>query len=745
MFMPRMFGRFLKIASMSLCLLGLAATSEAQLRAVPWVSGLELPVSFAQDPADSTLQYVVEQLGRVRVVKNGVLQPTPFLDLTGAVSPNGGERGLLGIAFPADYAASRRFYVNFTDRTGNTVVARFKRSPANPLVADPATYFPLIWPSGLPYIGQPFANHNGGHLAFGPDGYLYIGLGDGGSGNDPLNLAQNPTTLLGKMLRIDVSVSDLDARGYSIPPDNPFLDSVPIPALGEIWAFGLRNPWKYAFDDGPGGTGALLLGDVGQGAREEIDYEPAGAGGRNYGWRNKEGTLDNNGNVFNPVPPAYLPLTDPVFDYGRSLGATVVGGYVYRGAGLRRSFRGRYFFADFIAGRVSSLGLVIDPMTREATVAGVLDHTAELGGSEFLGAISALGRDADGELYVVGYGGTIFKIVDITPPGDVQLVFFDFNGDAFKDVLEYNRTTGEWLIRTGTSAGGFTEAHVGGWAPGWEVHPGDFNADGLDDLFLYSRQSGVWYKAINNGSPFAYFTQGWLPGFDVHVTDLSGDDKADVFVYNPVSGIWYSCISVGSGTAGFDYASGVWAPGWSLQTADFNADGRSDLFLYDATSGVYYKVINEPAQFRYRIGFWAPGWRPLASDLNGDGRADVFLYNASSGLWYRAISTGDGTEGFAYSVGQWAPNWHVRIADFDADGRSDLFLYAASGLWYKVLNTGTGFSYFAGVWGSWTIQVHDLNGDGASDLFLYDPNSGVWYEALTTTPAAFTYTLGRFR
>ena len=266
-----------------------AVDASAQLRIVPYVSGLNAPVEFVQDPSSPSVQFVVEQGGRIRVIENGVLLPTPFLDVSGVIS-SGGERGLLGLAFSPDYARSRRFFINFTDTNGNTVVARFKRSIDNALVADPATRFDLRWGGGQPFIEQPFANHNGGHLAFGPDFMLYVALGDGGAGDDPLNTAQRPDTLLGKLLRINVLVGDEDPEGYDVPGDNPFVDGVPIPALPEIWAFGLRNPWKFSFDDPAlGGTGAMLIGDVGQNVYEEVNYQPAGAGGRNYGWRVFEG------------------------------------------------------------------------------------------------------------------------------------------------------------------------------------------------------------------------------------------------------------------------------------------------------------------------------------------------------------------------------------------------------------------------------------------------------------------------
>jgi hypothetical protein len=270
-------------------LLGVGTISEpvnaqTSLRSRVYASGLNSPVAFVQDPTNTAVQFVVEQGGRIRVIQSGIILGTDFLDLRGAIS-SGGERGLLGLAFAPDYASSGRFYVNFTDPAGNTVVARFRRATSTPPAADPASRFDLRWRrSGLSYIPQPYANHNGGNLAFGPDGYLYIGLGDGGSGNDPENRAQNPAEPLGKMLRIDVNVADTDANGYVVPPTNPFVSGGPAGVLPEIWSFGLRNPWRYSFDPpSRGGTGALIIADVGQGAWEEIDFEPAGRGGRTVG------------------------------------------------------------------------------------------------------------------------------------------------------------------------------------------------------------------------------------------------------------------------------------------------------------------------------------------------------------------------------------------------------------------------------------------------------------------------------
>ena len=395
-------------AAWLLAVLLLLGTSDAtaQLTTRVHASGFTQPVAFLQDPADPSVQFVVQQQGRIRVVREGNVQAADFLDLTPVVL-SGGERGLLGMAFPADAAASGRFYVNFTNSEGHTVIARFRRS-SNPLVADPASRFDLRWngASAPAVIQQPFSNHNGGHLAFGPDGFLYVGLGDGGSGNDPDHRAQDRTTLLGKMLRVDVNVPDSHPVGYVVPGDNPFVSGGARP---EVWSFGWRNPWRYGFDDpARGGTGALIAGDVGQGAWEEVNYEPPGRGGRNYGWRNREGAHDN----VTSRPPAFTPLTDPVHEYSHALGSSITGGVIYRGASA--DLRGRYFFADFISSRVWSLALTVQA-SGEATASDVREHTSELGGTSELANVSSFGVDAVGELYIVSYGrGVILRVV--APP-----------------------------------------------------------------------------------------------------------------------------------------------------------------------------------------------------------------------------------------------------------------------------------------------------------------------------------------
>jgi glucose/arabinose dehydrogenase len=351
--------------------------------------------------------------GKVRILQNGALLATNLLDLGDLIAP-GEEVGLLGLAFAPDYATSGRLFVNFLNPEGNTVIARFRRSDNDPLAVDPDSRFDLVWPGSLPYIVQPVGQHNGGNIQFGPDGALYIGMGDGGGAGaaDPNHLAQNPMSLLGKMLRIDVNVSDDDPEGYDVPADNPFVGVEGV--LGEIWSLGLRNPWRWSFDDVThGGTGALLLADVGEGDYEEVNFQPAGRGGLNYGWRNREGAHD-----FNQTEPPFSALTDPFFEYDHTQGHSITGGYIYRGSLLPESLRATYFFGDFIRSRVWSLQLNVDPNTGEATAGALVEHTLELGDAASFP--SSFGTDANGELYIVNYvNGTVYRLIEgpaLPPP-----------------------------------------------------------------------------------------------------------------------------------------------------------------------------------------------------------------------------------------------------------------------------------------------------------------------------------------
>jgi glucose/arabinose dehydrogenase len=349
------------------------------------VGGFTSPVGITNANDGSGRVFVVEQGGRIRVIKNGAALTTPFLDISARIS-SGGERGLLGLAFAPDYARRGHFYVDYTNPAGNTVISRFRRSASNPDAADPASEQVVIT------IAQPFANHNGGQLAFGRDGYLYVGMGDGGSGGDPGNRAQNPAELLGKILRIDVETGR--PYTYTVPASNPYV--VRPGFRGEIWALGVRNPWRFSFDRL---TADLFIADVGQGSFEEIDFQPVPSlGGQNYGWRIMEGT-----HCFNPNPCDQTGLTLPVVEYDHSAGnCSVTGGYVYRAATFPR-MQGFYFYGDFCSGRIWGLR-----RQSQAWVNTLLLDTSI--------QISAFGEDEAGNLYAASYGtGQIFPLIDNGP------------------------------------------------------------------------------------------------------------------------------------------------------------------------------------------------------------------------------------------------------------------------------------------------------------------------------------------
>ena len=371
------------IPAIAIAALTLAAAAPAMgARLVEVAGGLDNALLVTAPAGDDRL-FVVEQGGKIRIIRaNGTVAPQPFLRLSGLIT-SGGEQGLLGLAFHPRYATNGRFFVNYTNRSGSTVVAEFRVS-ANPNVANPASRRRLM------LIAQPFANHNGGMVAFGPDGYLYIGMGDGGSGGDPGNRAQNLRTPLGKLLRIDVNGSS-GRRPYRIPATNPFRARASVPP--EIFALGLRNPWRFSFDRT---RGDLWIGDVGQGSREEVDFATlARARGANFGWKRFEGR-----SRFSAVPLSAGRLIQPVAQYTHDTGCAVTGGYVYRGPSIP-GLDGRYVYGDFCSSQIWSLRAGPSP-------GGLRVITGSLGVRLPQQGIRGFGEGADGRLYVTT-GGTVWR------------------------------------------------------------------------------------------------------------------------------------------------------------------------------------------------------------------------------------------------------------------------------------------------------------------------------------------------
>jgi glucose/arabinose dehydrogenase len=339
------------------------------------IGRFDSPLYVTSPPGDARRLFVVEQTGRIRVLVGGKRRAKPFLNLAGDIT-SGGEQGLLSMAFAPDYKKTGRFYVDFTDRNGNTRVQEFTRSKGNPNRADPSSRRQIL------FIQQPFPNHNGGLVLFGPDGYLYVGMGDGGSAGDPENRAQNLNSLLGKLLRID------PRPGASLsPPSNPFVGRA---GRDEIYSYGLRNPWRFSFDHK---TDDLYIGDVGQDSREEIDYAPRGtAAGKDYGWSCFEGKRRYNGSRSCPNP------TPPVLDYGRGGGeCSVTGGVVVRDSRLA-ALVGRYVYGDFCTGVLRSFRIVNGRATGDRRMG--LD----------VPSLSSFGQDARGRVYATSLNGRVYRL-----------------------------------------------------------------------------------------------------------------------------------------------------------------------------------------------------------------------------------------------------------------------------------------------------------------------------------------------
>lgn len=428
---------------------GLFAQPKIQLDV--FATGFVKPVDIAH--AGDNRLFILEQDGAIWILdSNGVKLTTPFLNINPRVRSTGNEQGLLGLAFHPDYAQNGYFYVYYTRETdGDTRVSRFSRSASDPNVANPDSELILL------VQDQPYSNHNGGCIKFGPDGYLYIGLGDGGSGGDPQNYGQNTNTFLGKMLRIDVD-NTAPGLNYAIPVDNPFVN---VPAYKpEIWSLGLRNPWRFSFDRL---TGDMWIGDVGQNTREEVDFEPAGLGGRNYGWRCYEGNVTHNTSGCEPVSEYVF----PVFDYdNNSLGCSITGGMIYRGSKYSDLY-GQYLFSDYCSGRWWATKQNDDGTFTTQQLANLTDYQ-----------YTAYGEDIHGELYVAEHSfGRIMVIREICSSFQVAV-----------DTV--------WNVTCDSTFSGLIAVEVtGGVAP---VNISWTNTDQAGNLIVYLLAGTYTYAAVDN-------------------------------------------------------------------------------------------------------------------------------------------------------------------------------------------------------------------------------------------------------
>ncbi len=615
-------------------------------RLQPYLSGLSSPVLVTNARDGTRRLFVVQQGGTIRVVQPGSTTHTEFMNITSRVL-SGGERGLLGLTFHPDFENNHYFFVNYTRQTdGATVIARFTAINNNS-VGDPNSERILLT------IPQPFSNHNGGMIEFGPDNNLYIGMGDGGSGNDPGNRAQNINELLGKFLRITPDVSGSPtAPAYTNPPDNPF---VGVNGADEIYAVGVRNPFRFSFDRG--GTNQLWAGDVGQGALEEVSIITLGG---NFGWRVYEGTNCTGLDPSLCVPANFIP---PVLVYANagSPRCSVTGGYVYRGP--RNAFpQGSYIYGDFCTGEIL-----------------LWHNNAQLLLQDTSRSISSFGEDEDGELYVVGLGGTVDKILGNETSAD-------FDGDLRTDISVYRPTTSTFFVLNSSDA---SHTSVSWGSAGDMPVPEDYDGDNKTDVAVFRPSTGEWLAL--RSSDGTVLTATWGGTGDIPVAnDYDGDGKADVAVYRPSNGTWSILRSSNSSPL-----TVVWGTSTDLPVArDYDADGRADITVYRPSTGTWYRLNSSNATWNTTT-WGAAGDLAVPADFDGDTLVDIAVYRPSTGFWYILQSTN-----FNLLTYQWGSGDDIPTpGDYDNDGEDDIAVWRPSnGTWYVLRSSNA--SYLTATWGS---------------------------------------------
>ncbi|HKP69838.1 MAG TPA: PQQ-dependent sugar dehydrogenase [Pyrinomonadaceae bacterium] len=623
------------------------------IRLQRFIAGLSSPIFYRDDgPGAGKKTFIVQQGGIIRVLQAGSRTPTDFINLTTRVT-SGGERGLLGMTVHPDFDTNGKFYVNYTrSADGATVIAEYKTVTGNPDQGDFNSERVLL------VIPQPFSNHNGGMIEFGAISsdrtYLYIGMGDGGSANDPGNRAQNRSQLLGKMLRIDPNIPDGSPVPYLIPPTNPFTgagtarcDNGSTTSGGtcqEIWTIGMRNPWRWSFDRA---DGQLWAADVGQGAQEEVDII---TGGANYGWRVYEGASCTGLDPSLCIPANY---TMPIFQYGHTGGrCSITGGYVYRGTQGSLPF-GSYIFADYCTAEMmlwtgASFQLLLDLPTGNNIITFGQDENNELYVSHGT-TISRITRakasaDFDGDLktdmsvfrpstgvwYAVNSSNGTFRIQAFGQSTDIPAVE-DYDGDNISDIGVFRPSTGDWhYYRSSDNVIATINFGLSGDIPA----AADYDGDAKADLAIFRPSTGTWWIR-RSSDPGNFFAQRWGVSGDLPVVgDYDGDGKFDLAVWRPSTGTWYWVNSNGSGTAQVT---------WGLDTditaqGDFDNDGKTDIAVFRPSNGVWYIQRSFGGTVQY-TNWGLAGDVPVVGDYDGDGIDDLAVYRPSNGVWYRLNSS----------------------------------------------------------------------------------------------------------
>ena len=554
--------------------------------------------------------------GRILVFENGSVRSQPFLDIRGQTTTDS-ERGLLSMAFHPRYAQTGFFFINYTDTSGDTVIARYQVSAGDPNRADPASARTLM------VIDQPYSNHNGGQIQFGPDGFLYLGMGDGGAGFDPECRAQKTSTLLGKMLRIDVDQNVATPPFYGIPASNPFRGPGDPP--DEVWASGFRNPWRFSFDRE---TGDLWIGDVGQNHREEIDFQPASShGGENYGWKVMEATLCSTADAC----PASTPpcnssaFTPPVLEYDHNPPCSVTGGYIYRGSRLAQ-LRGAYVFGDFCTG-------VVWAAFRQD--AGFTVRTIQGTASQ----LTTFGEDAAGELYAATLTGTLLRLTGESSGG---------GGAKAETVGLYDPKPSLFQLKTANSAAGkILAVRFGPRRSGWTPLAGDWDGDGRTTIGLYNPKASVFHlkNSLQGGAADVVLA---VPAPSSNVLpvagDWDGDGKDTVGLYDVTTGTFHLKNSLSG--PGFDLTLAFGQPGQALipLAGDWDGNGADGIGLYDPTGSVFTLANSFTGGGPdLQVAFGARGSLPVVGDWDGDGRDGIGVYDPRSAIFSlkNALSAGN--------------------------------------------------------------------------------------------------------